>query len=116
MLRRLMSLLLTGLVIAAGISLYLLAHRVDERREEIARLEARIAREETAIRILEADWAYLTSPERIRADAERFLALRPPRAGQHLARIDALPRAVAAPALAARDVGETAAGMPGGTP
>lgn len=116
MLRRLMSLMLTGLVIAAGISLYLLAHRVDERREEIARLEAEIAREETAIRILEADWAYLTSPERIRAQAERFLALRPPRAGQQLARIDDLPRAAAVPALAARDTAPAGVGTPGGTP
>ena len=100
--RRMISLLLTGLVIAAGISLYLLAHRVDERRARIAALEAEIARERAGIRILEAEWAYLTSPERIRADAERYLALRPPRAGQQIADVRSLAERAGTPRLAAR--------------
>ncbi len=100
--RRMISLLLTGLVIAAGISLYLLAHRVDERGARIAALEAEIARERADIRILEAEWAYLTSPERIRADAERYLALRPPRASQQIGDVRDLAGRVTMPALAAR--------------
>ncbi len=97
--RRMISVFLTGLVIAAGISLYLLAHRVDERRARIAALEAEIAREHANIRILEAEWAYLTSPERIRADAERYLALRPPRASQQIGHVRDLPEAVDASAV-----------------
>ncbi len=99
--RRLISVFLTGLVIAAGISLYLLAHRVDERRARIAALEAEIARERANIRILEAEWAYLTSPERIRADAERYLDLRPPRASQQIGHIRDLPEAADVPAVTA---------------
>ncbi|RMF75642.1 MAG: hypothetical protein D6740_00495 [Alphaproteobacteria bacterium] len=100
--RRLISLFLAGLVIAAGISLYLLAHRVDERRARIAALHAEIAREQANIRILEAEWAYLTSPERIRMDAERYLALRPPRMSQQIGDLRSLPEASDGPALAAR--------------
>jgi cell division protein FtsL len=44
---------------------------------ELARLNAEIAKEGEAIRVLKAEWSYLNQPERLQALARKHLALAP---------------------------------------
>ncbi len=77
--KRLLNGILFLVLFAAAVGLYWLDQRIEARRAAIAELESRILRERTAIRVLEAEWAYLSNPDVIEARAERYLDLRRPR-------------------------------------
>lgn len=83
---------LIGLVLLAVVAsgLYGLAQRVQQLESEAARLERDIAREENAIRVLRAEWAYLTEPARLQELSARFLDLAPVPARQ-MAALSELP-------------------------
>jgi hypothetical protein len=59
--------------------------RAEEAR--LKRIERQIAQEQATIKVLKADWALLTKPERLQELAARYLALAPVAAAQftHLA-------------------------------
>lgn len=75
-------------IIAAGVGLYQLKYKAQRLQKEVSALEASIVRDREAIRVLEAEWTYLTRPERVAALSERYLALRPAEAEQVLASAD----------------------------
>ncbi len=81
--KRLLNGFLLLVLFSAAVGLYWLDQRIEGRRAAIAELESKILRERTAIRVLRAEWAYLSNPDVIEARAERYLDLRRP----HPARI-----------------------------
>jgi len=68
-----------------------LKYHVQLRSDRVEGLARQISEDLKAIRVLRAEWAYLSSPERVQRRAVRFLALMPPAAGQVLARIEDVP-------------------------
>jgi cell division protein FtsL len=70
------------LVVAMSIGLYNLKYKVEAQERERARLTEDILNEQDAIRILRAEWSYLTRPERLQSLAERHLDLVPLKASQ----------------------------------
>jgi hypothetical protein len=69
--------------------------RAEEAR--LKRIERQIAREQSAMKVLKADWALLTKPERLQGLAERHLALAPVAAAQ-FTQLASLPMRGQAPA------------------
>ena len=58
--------LLTALILVGlGATLYQVKTGIDKRQERLQRLEIRIADTKRDIAVLEAEWAYLSRPERI---------------------------------------------------
>src|SRR5271170_3200947 len=84
-----------GLSIAASIALYHTSDRTRELDRELRAANAAIEAEQQKIHVLRAEWAFLANPQRIEAEAKKFLtALRPtvPRQVIDLADLDeALP-------------------------
>lgn len=83
---------LLALVMLAGVSsaLYKLKYKVQTLDREALALQRQILAEREAIRLLEADWAYLNQPERLQALAERHLTLGPIDPRQFVT-VDAIP-------------------------
>ena len=77
-----------GLIITASIALYHTSDRVQELNRQLHALNAQIDTEQQNIHVLNAEWAYLASPERVQAAAKKFLALRPTAAKQIVAMND----------------------------
>jgi cell division protein FtsL len=72
------------LLIAVGLAVVLLAikHRVQSLEGELAALRRQTVAEQETIRVLEAEFAYLTQPERLRRLALDHLGLVPVEPGQ----------------------------------
>ncbi len=87
---RFLNLLSVCLVVAVSIGLYNLKYKVEAQEEEKARLTQEILNEQDAIRVLRAEWSYLTRPERLQILAERHLDLVALKASQ-IATFDDLP-------------------------
>jgi len=75
-------------IVAAGVGLYQLKYKTLRLQKEVSALNASIVRDREAIRVLEAEWTYLTRPERVASLSERYLALRPAEAEQVIASAD----------------------------
>jgi len=75
--RPLLTLLAALAVLAAAGGLYHLKYTVESRREAVRALEAQILEDTEAIRVLKAEWAYLTSPDELQKRARKHLKLRP---------------------------------------
>ena len=73
------------LAVASGALLFMTAQAVQENRAELAEMHEKLARERAAIRVLEAEWAYLDRPQRLERLAKAHLDLQPPMATQVLA-------------------------------
>ena len=80
-----------AIVLAAAGGLYGLKHRVETRRDAVQSLERQILRDREAIRVLKAEWAYLTNPDLLQARARRHLSLAPARSGQIAVSLARLP-------------------------
>ncbi len=87
---RFLNVLSVVLVIAVSIGLYNLKYKVEARERERASLVQETVNERDAIRILRAEWSYLTQPERLQSLADRHLDLVPLKASQ-IATFDDLP-------------------------
>lgn len=72
---RLRYLLSISLLILAAYGLYLVKWEVRELKRQNTLLTAEIMQEKEAIRVLEAEWAYLTRPQRLRQLADKYLEL-----------------------------------------
>ncbi len=69
----------SALVFATGAALFQIAFEVDRLEEDLTALNREIVKEQEALHVLRAEWAYLTRPSRIRALSEELLPeLRPP--------------------------------------
>jgi len=78
------------LVIGLSVLIYDVKYRIQEQEAEITRIEREIRAEEDAIRVLRAEYSYLTQAERLQQLAERHLGLAPLHASQ-IATFDELP-------------------------
>ncbi|WP_262690993.1 cell division protein FtsL [Kordiimonas aestuarii] len=82
--RRLFTILAAITAILAGAAVLQLKLAVQERADEVKALANKIHADREAIRVLEAEWAYLTTPRSLQDKSIRFLALMPPTAEQIL--------------------------------
>ena len=70
--------LLSALTLAGlGATLYQVKTGIDERQDRLQRLEIRIADTKRDIAVLEAEWAYLSRPERIMTLSSDLLQMKP---------------------------------------
>jgi hypothetical protein len=65
------------LVSATGFAMFGVKYQVQALEEELARINRATALEEHEIRVLDAEWAYLTRPETLEAMNRQFLSLVP---------------------------------------
>lgn len=79
---RLLNVLAVVMVVAVSVALYNLKYAVEAQERERASLHQEILNEKDAIRVLRAEWSYLTQPERLQSLAERHLELTPLKASQ----------------------------------
>ena len=90
------------LVIAVGYAMFQVKYEVMQQEETLARLSKEIADSREQIRVIDAEWSYLTRPDRMKRLAARYLTLAPIAAAQ-IAELSTVPeRPDAPPALAAK--------------
>lgn len=66
-----------GVFAIAAFGLYMVKYTVQDMQREVARLDAELKNEQESLHLLNAEWAYLNRPERLRDMAERHLQLAP---------------------------------------
>ena len=70
--------LLSALIfVGLGTTLYQVKTGIDERQDRLQRLEIRIADTKRDIAVLEAEWAYLSRPERVMTLSDNLLQMKP---------------------------------------
>ena len=70
--------LLTALILVGlGTTLYQVKTGIDERQDRLQQLELRIANTKRDIAVLEAEWAYLSRPERVMTLSDDLLQMEP---------------------------------------
>ena len=70
--------LLSALILVGlGATLYQVKTGIDERQDLLQRLEIRIADTKRDIAVLEAEWAYLSRPERVMTLSSDLLQMKP---------------------------------------
>ena len=70
--------LLSALILVGlGTTLYQVKTGIDERQDRLQRLELRIAGTKRNIAVLEAEWAYLSRPERVMTLSSDLLHMKP---------------------------------------
>ena len=70
--------LLTVLILVGlGATLYQVKTGIDERQDRLQQLELRIANTKRDIAVLEAEWAYLSRPERVMTLSSDLLQMKP---------------------------------------
>lgn len=104
---RLAAVMWAALVIVAGVAIFMVSYRVQDLQSELQAKRADIEHARTSIRVLEAEWAYLNDPDRLRRLSEQHLGLVAPTASAIATfdrlpiRVgDALPASTAAPEIA----------------
>lgn len=91
---RAITLMWIPLAIIVGVSMFLMKYKVQALEDELVAKQAKVVRDRGAIRVLEAEWAYLNDPERLRQLSSEHLDFGPP-AIINIADIDSLPMRVA---------------------
>ena len=68
-----------ALVLAAVMSLglFMVSYQVQDLEDQLDALNRDIARDNRAVHVLQAEWAHLNDPQRLRLLAERYLGLEP---------------------------------------
>lgn len=86
-------LVLAAVALSGWVLLYT-SQSVQKSRAELAGVEREIAREKTRIGVLEGEWSYLNSPERLDVLARKYLGLVPPSARDNVMveGVSAIPR------------------------
>ena len=70
--------LLSALILVGlGTTLYQVKTGIDERQDRLQRLEIRIADTKRDIAVLEAEWAYLSRPDRVMTLSSDLLQMKP---------------------------------------
>lgn len=88
------------IVIAVGYAMFQVKYEVMQQEETLARLNKEIADSREQIRMVDAEWSYLTRPDRLRRLTSRYLNLAPIAAAQ-IAELNAVPERSNAPAAPA---------------
>lgn len=88
---KLPTLLLAGLVASASFVLFHTSYEVQALDQKLGSLNHEIRREQEAIRVLRAEWAYLNQPARLRTLGEQFSPLAPIRPSQVIASVEQIP-------------------------
>ena len=70
-------LLIAVILVFSGTGLYMTTHSFDNRADELAALEAQIKFENQQSAILNAEWSYLSRPERVLSLSSSLLELQP---------------------------------------
>ena len=65
------------ILVGLGTTLYQVKTGIDERQDRLQRLEIRIADTKRDIAVLEAEWAYLSRPERVMKLSGDLLQMKP---------------------------------------
>lgn len=86
---RLVDVVCFALIVAASYGLYMVKWQVHDLKRQNMMAEAQIAEQTEALHILDAEWAYLNRPDRLRNLTEKYLALEP-EAGQQMVDITRL--------------------------
>lgn len=91
------------LVVAVGYAMFQVKYQVMQQEATLARLDKQIADGREQVRVLTAEWSYLTRPERLQRLAARYLNLQGMSAAQ-IVDLSAVPERaapIAAPQVAA---------------
>ena len=88
------------LIGAMSFGLFQLKYAVQDREDELARLNRDLIASEESIHVLNAEWSYLNRPERLAALAEKHLGLRSMEAHQ-IGTVAILPQRPPSPAMVA---------------
>ena len=96
--------ILTAVVLASlGTTLYQVKTGIDERQAELRRLQANIVRAQRDISVLEAEWAFLSRPDRVMNLSTSLLDMKPISRDRVLP-LDAIPMRLQADANSADNV------------
>ena len=80
--RKALTIIAAATAIASGAAVLQLKITVQNKVDNVKEIARQIKQDREAIRVLEAEWAYLTTPQVLQDRSVRFLALMPPRAKQ----------------------------------
>ncbi len=80
--RKLITVIAATTALASGVAVLQLKSAVQHRVDNLKTLSVQMKQDREAIRVLEAEWAYLTTPRVLQERSIQFLALMPPRAKQ----------------------------------
>ena len=87
---RLSTVMAAFIIAAAAFGLYVMKYRVQEVKTQTSALADSIATEREAMNLLQAEWAYLNRPERLKALAEKYCRL-VPATGEQMVELSAIP-------------------------
>jgi cell division protein FtsL len=90
------------LIVIVGFTLFQVKYEVMQQEQALAQLTAQITEGRERIRVLDAEWAYLTRPDRLDRLAAKYLALQPMSAA-HIVDLAAIPERADAPAPLVRN-------------
>jgi len=83
----LLALLLAGLM---SLALFMISYQVQDLESQLDAINRDIARDSRTVHVLQAEWAHLNDPERLRVLADRYLGLAPVATSQ-LGRVEDIP-------------------------
>lgn len=84
------TILWTLLALSVGVVLFVVKYEVKDLERRLADLNTEIHRNQESIHVLRAEWSFLNDPARLRAQAEKHLAMKPLTPAQ-VATLDTLP-------------------------
>ena len=79
-----------ALILAIGVSMFLLKYKVQALEEELVAKREHVMRDQDALRVLEAEWAYFNDPDRLRRLSAQHLGFTLPSPDQ-IKSVSALP-------------------------
>jgi cell division protein FtsL len=66
-----------AIVVAVGYAMFQVKYEVMQQESQLARIHRQIAENREAVRVLNAEWSFLTQPARLETLAHRYLDLAP---------------------------------------
>lgn len=96
-------------VILIGYAMFQVKYEVLQQEQQLARLDHAILKDRESIRVLNAEWSYLSQPTRLDQLAKRYLTLAPIGTAQLLSNLDTLPMR---PSAAPKDAGQASQPQP----
>ncbi len=74
---KLATFIVIGFAIALGVVLFQVKYRVAALEVELARIHQAIHDKQEAVKVFNAEWSYLTEPQRLQHLSDKFLGLKP---------------------------------------
>lgn len=84
--------IIMGALAFAALGLYLVKYWVQDVQQDVSTVELALNKEKESLHLLNAEWAYLNRPERLKALSEKYLNLTPLKSTQFIS-FNALPEA-----------------------